>query len=169
MSVIGMTSGVWDLIHYGHTHFLKRCRQQCDVLIVGVDCDKMVRKTKGPGRPIISSRERRLMVQSLKCVTLAFVLEDLSQLKDLSVLFGVSKVFKNNPFLEDIRPVFGVHETSAELIILPDVEELPETTNLLNQIKAPLVDQIRTLTLERDASDAELQKLDEENQRLRKL
>ncbi|MCQ4346760.1 adenylyltransferase/cytidyltransferase family protein [Pseudomonas stutzeri] len=49
--IIGYTSGVFDLLHEGHRNYLRACREKCDLLVVGVDEDAMVRKNKGSSRP----------------------------------------------------------------------------------------------------------------------
>jgi cytidyltransferase-like protein len=49
--IVGMTSGVFDVIHAGHLLYLKECRKHCDILVVGVDSNDVVQMTKGPQRP----------------------------------------------------------------------------------------------------------------------
>jgi cytidyltransferase-like protein len=49
--IIGYTSGTFDLLHEGHRNYLRGCREKCDLLVVGVDEDAMVRKNKGSNRP----------------------------------------------------------------------------------------------------------------------
>lgn len=132
--IIGLTSGVFDLLHYGHLKYLERCRALCDKLIVAVDCDEMAREVKGEGRPIQPARERRLMLQALECVDMVCVLNKLEDLRHISTIFYVQKVFKNEVFM-DMPIVIGVHECSAELIIVPDIDGLPETTDIINTVK----------------------------------
>lgn len=48
---IGLTNGCFDLFHEGHHHYLARCREQCDFLIVAVNSDASVKRLKGVTRP----------------------------------------------------------------------------------------------------------------------
>lgn len=133
-AIIGLTSGGFDLFHLGHLNYLQRCRTQCDKLIVAIDCDELVRKSKGDGRPIYPERERRLIVDALECVDITCILKDLSDLKHLSEIMVVNKVFRNNRFL-DINPIIGVNGTSAELVIVKEIEDLPRTTKVIETIR----------------------------------
>lgn len=67
MAVIGYTTGVFDLFHIGHLNILRRARQECDFLIVGVTTDELclARKRKAP---IIPFAERMDIVQSIRFV-----------------------------------------------------------------------------------------------------
>jgi D-beta-D-heptose 7-phosphate kinase/D-beta-D-heptose 1-phosphate adenosyltransferase len=48
---IGMTNGCFDLFHDGHHHYLARCKEHCDFLIVALNSDDSVRRLKGAARP----------------------------------------------------------------------------------------------------------------------
>ena len=56
--IIGYTSGVFDIFHIGHEHFLQECKNQCDIFYVGVDSDQRVKMLKGAGRPIQPAKIR---------------------------------------------------------------------------------------------------------------
>ncbi|PIZ56826.1 hypothetical protein COY28_00675, partial [Candidatus Woesearchaeota archaeon CG_4_10_14_0_2_um_filter_57_5] len=58
--VVGFTSGVFDILHRGHVHFLYDCKQHCDLLLVGVNTDSSVRRIKGASRPVQDERSRSL-------------------------------------------------------------------------------------------------------------
>lgn len=72
---IVLTQGVWDLIHEGHARYLQKAKSFGDILIVGVDTDKVVKDRKGPSRPIVPEKERVKMISHLKHVDLIVMKE----------------------------------------------------------------------------------------------
>jgi D-glycero-beta-D-manno-heptose 1-phosphate adenylyltransferase len=55
---IVFTNGCFDLIHTGHTRYLRLAREAGDYLIVAVNSDRSVQSLKGLQRPIIPLVER---------------------------------------------------------------------------------------------------------------
>lgn len=64
---IGYTTGVFDLFHIGHLNILKRAKEQCEFLIVGVSTDELVESYKHK-HPLIPFEERVQIVESIKYV-----------------------------------------------------------------------------------------------------
>ena len=64
---IGYTTGVFDLFHIGHLNLLRRAKEQCDFLIVGVSTDELVESYKHK-KPIIPFEERFEIVKSIRYV-----------------------------------------------------------------------------------------------------
>jgi D-beta-D-heptose 7-phosphate kinase/D-beta-D-heptose 1-phosphate adenosyltransferase len=65
---IVFTNGCFDVIHRGHIEFLKFCKQQGDVVVVGINSDKSVKMIKGPGRPIHNQLDRAAVLAALETV-----------------------------------------------------------------------------------------------------
>ncbi len=65
---IALANGVFDLLHVGHVRYLEGARALGDLLVVAVNSDASTRRNKGPGRPIVSERERAEVVAALACV-----------------------------------------------------------------------------------------------------
>lgn len=69
-----MASGVFDLLHPGHVHYLTEAKSFGDELIVVVATDKTTREKKH--EPINSQNIRLMMVQNLKQVNEALIGHD---------------------------------------------------------------------------------------------
>ena len=65
--VIGYTTGVFDMFHVGHLNLLRRARENCDRLIVGVSTDDVVRAYKKHD-PIVPFAERVAIVKAIRYV-----------------------------------------------------------------------------------------------------
>ena len=64
---IGFTAGVFDMFHIGHLNILKRAKDLCDYLIVGVSTDEVVEENKHK-KPIISFEDRAAIVSAIRYV-----------------------------------------------------------------------------------------------------
>ncbi len=69
-----MASGVFDILHSGHLHYLRYAKSQGDELVVVIANDATVRRKKH--EPIIPDKMRLELVQELKPVDMAMVGHD---------------------------------------------------------------------------------------------
>jgi len=65
---IVFTNGCFDILHTGHVFLLQKAKSFGDVLIVGLNNDESVRRLKGEKRPLVSEKERALVLSALDCV-----------------------------------------------------------------------------------------------------
>jgi glycerol-3-phosphate cytidylyltransferase len=78
-TVVGYTSGVYDLFHIGHLNLLKNAKGLCDKLIVGVTSDEMVSyKNK---KAVIRHQERMEIVRNIKHVDVVVPQNDMDKYK----------------------------------------------------------------------------------------
>jgi rfaE bifunctional protein nucleotidyltransferase chain/domain len=67
--VVVFTNGVFDLLHIGHSRYLKYSKDLGDVLVVGVNSDSSVRRLgKGDDRPVTPEAERAEILSGLQSV-----------------------------------------------------------------------------------------------------
>lgn len=64
---IGYTTGVFDLFHIGHLNILKKSKELCEFLIVGVSTDELVKSYKH-NSPAIPYNERVAIVEAIRYV-----------------------------------------------------------------------------------------------------
>ena len=107
---IVLTNGCFDLFHVGHIRYLTGAKELGDVLIVGINSDKQVRKLKGENRPFMPENERAEIVSSIKAV-------------DVVTIF-------NEPTVEEliraIRPDFHAKGTDYTTETVPEREIVRE-------------------------------------------
>ena len=76
----GYTAGAFDLFHIGHLNLIKRAKENCDYLIVGITTDELIEKNKGK-TPVIKFEERIEIVKSIKYVDEVCIQDDLNKVK----------------------------------------------------------------------------------------
>jgi D-beta-D-heptose 7-phosphate kinase/D-beta-D-heptose 1-phosphate adenosyltransferase len=62
------TNGCFDLLHAGHVKYLQAARKRGDLLVLGLNSDRSVRRLKGPKRPLIGEQERASILAALDCI-----------------------------------------------------------------------------------------------------
>ena len=74
---VAFTNGVFDVLHPGHTRYLRDARALADSLIVAVNSDRSVRaQHKGPDRPIYPEAERAELLASLAVVDAVVIFDE---------------------------------------------------------------------------------------------
>jgi cytidyltransferase-like protein len=101
------TNGVYDLFHIGHVNMLRRAKQNCDKLIVGVHNDEQVITYKKQ-KPIISYNDRLEMIRSCKYVDEIYENAEAITTDDILLKLKAEYIFvgrENEDFIKKIYPV----------------------------------------------------------------
>lgn len=137
---IGYVSGVFDLYHIGHLNLIRRAKEQCDYLIVGVTSDEYVRERKGK-EPIVPFEDRIQIVASCRYVDEAVPIPyefcgtvEAFQKYHFDVQFSGSDYIENEWWLEQQR---WLREQGAELVFFPYTQST-SSTMLQHAIKESL-------------------------------
>ena len=77
---VGYTTGVFDMFHIGHLNILRRAKEQCEYLIVGVTTDELCEQRKKK-LPIICEAERVEIVKAIKYVDEVVLQNDMEKIR----------------------------------------------------------------------------------------
>tara|TARA_B100001250_G_C19748482_1_gene766535 strand:+ start:334 stop:1476 length:1143 start_codon:yes stop_codon:yes gene_type:complete len=136
MVIVGYVVGAFDKYHHGHRFLLERCKQQCDLLVIGVHTDVFVESYK---RKTFDNQEKRY--ENIKN----------SQLADEIVIIGddhgslirkynVTKMFHGDDWeINSYKKQIGYYEDGldklgVELILLPYTKGISTTMQIKNEM-----------------------------------
>lgn len=127
---IGYVAGVFDLFHIGHLNILRRAKEQCDYLIVGVVSDEQVIKSKKT-RPYIPFEERLEIVQACRYVDEAVMIPaDRPNTEDAYYMYHFDAQFSGSDYAEDpgwlARKVF-LQQHGADMVFFPYTQTTSST------------------------------------------
>lgn len=120
---IGYTTGVFDLFHIGHLNILRRAKELCDYLIVGVSTDELVQEYKHK-TPVIPFQERKEIVEAIKYVDKVVVqttMDKMDAWNDLhfDVVFHGDD-WKGSPLYAEVERSLGV--VGCDVVYLPHTD-----------------------------------------------
>ena len=125
---LGYTTGVFDLFHVGHLNILKKAKEQCEFLIVGVSTDELVRKYKNK-QPVIPHCERMAIVEGIKYVDKVVPQTNRDKLLAwenirFEVMF-VGDDWKGNPLFDEVGERFK--QFGVEIVYFPYTQGVSST------------------------------------------
>ena len=134
--IIVFTNGVFDILHPGHTRYLRDARALGDVLIVGVNSDRSVRAlNKGPDRPIHSDAERCEVLSALASVDAVVIFDDDTPHEIISAV-QPDILVKGADWGENAIVGRDVVEARGGKVVRVQLAEGYSTTNILSRIRA---------------------------------
>ncbi len=86
--IVGFSCGSFDLFHGGHVSMLRECKKVCDELIVGIQTDPTIDRSK-KNKPIQSIVERQISVGACRYVDKITVYETEKDLEDLLSILDI--------------------------------------------------------------------------------
>jgi D-glycero-beta-D-manno-heptose 1-phosphate adenylyltransferase len=75
---IVFTNGCFDILHAGHITYLSKAKSLGSVLVIGLNSDSSVKKIKGKSRPIVSQKNRALLLAGLEAVDFVVIFNELT-------------------------------------------------------------------------------------------
>lgn len=133
---VGFANGCFDLLHPGHVTLLKKAKNNCDKLIVGLNSDSSIRRIKGKNRPIQSESSRAILLASLEYVDLVVIFEEDTPI-DLIKALQPNTIFKGADYKVE-KNVVGASfvQSYGGKVMLIDLEQGHSTTNTIMKLIA---------------------------------
>ena len=88
---LGYTTGVYVMFHIGHLNILRRAKEQCEFLVVGVTTDSLCYQRKNK-HPIINEAERLEIVKAIRYVDKAIYQNSMDKINAVKEI-GADVVF----------------------------------------------------------------------------
>jgi glycerol-3-phosphate cytidylyltransferase len=125
---IGYTTGVFDLFHVGHLNILRRAKEQCEFLIVGVSTDELVVEYKNK-KPVIPFSDRAEIIEGIKYVDMVVPQvnrDKFSAWENLKfdVMF-VGDDWKGSPLFSEVEKKFK--KVGVEIVYFPYTKGVSST------------------------------------------
>jgi len=128
------TNGCFDLLHVGHTRYLRQARRLGDALLVAINSDRSVRALKGPGRPVMCEGERAEVLAALAAVDYVTVFDEESPRALIAEVLPDVLAKGGDYALEEIHGREEVERAGGRVVALPFVEGV-STTDVIERIK----------------------------------
>lgn len=121
---IVLVGGCFDVLHFGHVHFLNEAKKKGDLLVVFLESDDRIRLSKRSNLPIHPQIDRAKMLEALKAV-------------DFVVLLPHLENIDYDNLVKDLQPDI-IATTAGD----PNLYHLIRTAKL---VKAKVVDNIKAI------------------------
>jgi len=131
---IVFTNGCFDILHVGHIRYLSKAKKLGNILIVGLNSDKSVKKLKGDNRPINIFEDRATLLASLRFVDLVIIFEEKTP-ENLIKKIKPDILVKGGDYnIEDIVGYKTVIENGGEIKVLR-FHDGYSSSNYINKLK----------------------------------
>lgn len=135
---IVFTNGCFDVLHVGHTRLLNKAKSFGDLLIVGLNSDKSIKKIKGPDRPINNEDDRAEILSNLGCVDYIILFDEATPINLINFIKPNILVKGADYNISDVVGGNEVISNGGEVKLINLVEG-KSTTSIINKLRGEKV------------------------------
>lgn len=126
------TNGCFDILHRGHVSYLDFARSQGDALVLGLNSDASVRRSKGASRPVNGEEDRAFVLRALRSVD-AVVIFDEDEPKALISAILPHVLVKGRDWAHYVSGA-DIVQAHGGSVVLADMVEGRSTTKTIDRI-----------------------------------
>jgi D-beta-D-heptose 7-phosphate kinase/D-beta-D-heptose 1-phosphate adenosyltransferase len=130
---IVFTNGCFDILHAGHTRYLREAKRSGDILILALNSDESVRTLKGDKRPLIPEAERADVVASLESVDFVTIFHELTPLALIEFIKPDILIKGGDWEEENVVGRESLKRWGGRVVIIPEIKG-SSTTNIIEKI-----------------------------------
>jgi rfaE bifunctional protein nucleotidyltransferase chain/domain len=134
---IVLANGCFDLFHVGHIRYLRGARSKGDLLVVGLNSDRSVRRLKGRGRPILPQEERAEILAAFSFVDYVVIFSEPNVEKLLLALKPDIHV-KGSDYSEDTVPERETVKAYGGQVVIAGGPKIRNTSEIIKKISVPI-------------------------------
>ena len=128
------TNGCFDILHRGHVSYLKAAAEFGDLLIVGLNSDRSVKRLKGQDRPVNTEEDRAIILGALEYVDFVVIFDEDTPLKMIKEVQPDVLVKGADYVKDDVIGASFVESYGGEVKLVRYLSEF-STTGILNKIR----------------------------------
>ena len=113
------TNGCFDIVHVGHTRYLKLAREKGDLLVVALNTDESARQLKGEERPLLPLDERLRIIASFWMVNYVTWFDELDPWNVIKKLRPDVLIKGGDYQIDEIVGRDILWKTGGEVIVVP--------------------------------------------------
>lgn len=131
--IVVFTNGCFDILHVGHVRYLKQAAELGDILIVGVNSDKSIKRLKGEKRPVICEKDRVEMLANLDFIDYLITFDEDTPYELIKLIQPDLLVKGRDYKIEDVVGKDIVEKKGGKVVLIPLVEGV-STTDIVEKI-----------------------------------
>ncbi|NOZ83795.1 MAG: D-glycero-beta-D-manno-heptose 1-phosphate adenylyltransferase [Epsilonproteobacteria bacterium] len=132
---IVFTNGCFDLLHAGHIEYLRKAKELGNILWIGVNSDKSVKRIKGEKRPIFCQADRVEILASLRFVD-AITLFDEDTPLELIKMIKPDILVKGGDYKDKLIVGSDILKNNGGIVKLIDFVDGKSTSAIIKKIKS---------------------------------
>ena len=133
---VALANGGFDLLHVGHIRYLREAAKTADILVVALNSDASLRKLKGPGRPLLSQKERAMMISAVENVDYVTVFDE-STVENVLRTLTPHVHCKGGDYTPDTVPECDVVKSYGGRIAIVGGDKVRSTSWVIRDLERP--------------------------------